>query len=226
MEQKGRVPYEIRQETLQNTIYMAGEPLLSYEITFPYLWGAGHVGERMRQDTLLWAKKRAERIRRSWLPMAQRQYRILRPTGYFEPLRIGTSYDVMLQEGELFSFFVDLDCDLRHDGRFCLRTAKTYSLRDGNMLTLDRLFHRSSAWQRPLLEQLQQQIARQAAEDSAYFADWRQRYRSLLDSRRFYLTDGGIVIFFPEESIASRNGGIPSFRVPCDALRHLLVWSF
>ena len=226
MEEAGKRSCQVRQETLQNTVYIADEALLSYEITFPYLWGVGSAGERMRWDTRRWARGQEEKIRHNWLPLARRQYRTLQPVGCFEALCIGTSYDVMLQGGGLFSFFIDMDCDLRHDGRFCRRTAKTYSLCDGRVLTLDRLFRRGCSWQRPLLDLLEQQIARQAEGSSAFFPYWQKRYRSLLDHRRFYLTDGGIVIFFPEEHIASRNGGIPSFRLPCEALQHLLTWSF
>ena len=77
---------------------------------------------------------------------------------------------------------------------------------------------------RPLLEQRLADLARQA--ETPFFRAPALRLPAALRSGGYYLTEEGLALWFPQESLAPRNAGLPTVLVPYGALEGLLRFSF
>ena len=78
-----------------------------------------------------------------------------------------------------------------------------------------------SNWKIALQPLILQQLEPIAEGESTFFRGWRRRAAAFLDGRRFYLTDQGACIWFPQEALGPRNAGLPTVLLPYDCLEKL-----
>ncbi len=72
-------------------------------------------------------------------------------------------------------------------------------------------------WKKFLTEQIKEQVqARLASGESLLDPDRCSGVQQLLDPYRFYLTENGLVIFFPQCTLGSYGEGIPTFTIPIE----------
>ena len=152
---------------------------------------------------------------------AERQRQLLQKDGGFAPLRAGSSFSVMYNQGGFLSIFCDSWEELGPDGSFLRREAHTWELSTGRAVPAGRFFRQGSPWRQRAAERITQQIDEwEQGQEGAFFAGARRECRTL---RGYYLADDGIVFFYPVEWLGPRSLGIPSFLVRYDDLSTMLT---
>ncbi len=97
-----------------------------------------------------------------------------------------------------------------------LRTADTFDIRTGCLLPLCSFFNPCEDWCECVLKQITEQAdAQMAADPNIYFENYRELIRQTFNPCQYYLSDGGITVFFQQYDIAPYSTGIVEFTVPC-----------
>lgn len=205
---------EIVVKEISGEISVKADKILDYSIAYPYISRPMPVEDRINKMNLIQAKNHERIVLNQHAPIARKQHRLLFPNGGFAPLRIATSVQIMLNTEKIVSVFKDTYTDLRHEGSGLSRISRTFDMRSGRQITLRQVFGRNNILRQSVFEQLHEQISRQCEiNPGCYFTNWESLYSNALSESSFYLTEDGLVLFFPADTIASANAGIPSFMV-------------
>ena len=106
-----------------------------------------------------------------------------------------------------------------------LRISATFLAGEPRPAPLSALFLPGRQQQlRPLLEQKLADLARQT--ETPFYRCPAQGLPAALRSGGYYLTEEGLALWFPQESLAPRNAGLPTVLLPYAALEGLLRFSF
>jgi hypothetical protein len=71
-----------------------------------------------------------------------------------------------------------------------------------------------------ILDEILKQIEKNGAEN--YFEEYREYLPQIFNPDQFYLTEEGIVYYFPPYDIAPYAAGVPSFLIPFSAMEDIL----
>ena len=97
-----------------------------------------------------------------------------------------------------------------------VRTAETFRTADATPVRLQAFFT-SPAYQTDVFHEIIRQIEERSAKEGAVFFDeYKRNVFKYFDSRNFYLSDEGVVIFYPLYTIAPYVAGIVTFTLPWD----------
>lgn len=208
MTEKKSVPAQIETQTLSGTAGAAGGAL-RVEIEYPVLSGCINAA-RLNAFYRGRAEARYRACGGQPRRCAERQRQLMQQ-GDFEPLRAGSSFSVMYNQGGFLSIFCDSWEELGCDGSFLRREAHTWELATGRAVPAGRFFRQGSPWRPHAVERISRQIDEwEQGQEGAFFAGARRECRAL---RGYYLADDGMVFFYPAESLGPRSLGIPSFLV-------------
>ena len=109
--------------------------------------------------------------------------------------------------------------------REVLRRGDTWDLRAGYPLSLASFFPRKENFRATLLALAEAEIRRQEAEGTArYHEKWRRQLRRTFNRENYYLTDGGIALFWQMHALAPAAEGTPTFLLPWGEGRSLCPW--
>ena len=98
------------------------------------------------------------------------------------------------------------------------RWGDTWDLHKGCLLPLPAFFPPRSPWKSHLLALVEESIHRQESMGIARYHDHARRaLRKHFQPKNYYLTDGGLIFFYPMYAIAPAEEGIPTFFVPLGA---------
>lgn len=194
---------------------LEGEPVLHCEITWPELkgtWkGIGAINRYYDRVVQMW-KRRWERevYLRACLDLADR-----RAQGRsFQVWQAKLSTKITRQEGDLLSLFQDGTEQAGYDRPVTVRRGDTWSLTQGVPRLLRSFFPKKKRWKKRLLEQVEEQIAnRIAAGESLLDPECMDMAPRVFDPGNFFLTEGGIQVFFPMYALGPSGEGIPTFDV-------------
>ena len=115
----------------------------------------------------------------------------------------------------LSSLYVDVTERQNGTRPLTVRTAETWELRSGTPKTLSEFFPPRLFWKKPIIEALQHQaLDRLQGGESLLFEDVETRVASYFSTKRFYLTEEGLSLFYPMWSLGSPAEGIPVFLLP------------
>ena len=93
----------------------------------------------------------------------------------------------------------------------------------GYLMPLHLFFPPRHPWKRQLLQFAAEEIQRQEEAGMArYHPHWRRQLRKSFNARNYYLTEGGLVFFYPMFAIAPAPERIPTFCLPNGAAGLLL----
>lgn len=101
--------------------------------------------------------------------------------------------------------------------------ADTFDMKTGYRILLDNIF---SVGEDAYLERLSKavtgQIEKQGGVDAGYYDDYASLSREFLMKENFYLTETGVVVFYPSITIAPQMLGICRFEIPYSDLKDIL----
>lgn len=123
---------------------------------------------------------------------------------------------VTLQREQLVSIRTDTQV-VGMPRHYTARRGDTWDLRCGLLLSIADCFPPHTHWRKRLLDlttqQIEEQIARQL---TRYHENWHRQLHRAFHPHHFYLTEYGLCLFFPPESIAPSTAEIPTFCLPYD----------
>lgn len=161
-----------------------------------------------------WWLKQAEALRR----------RCIREGGQL-PTHWAAEWQETLQSPRAVSGFLDVSRRTGFADWRLLRISATFLAGEPRPAPLSALFLPGRQQQlRPLLEQKLADLARQT--ETPFYRCPAQGLPAALRSGGYYLTEEGLALWFPQESLAPRNAGLPTVLLPYAALEGLLRFSF
>ncbi len=123
------------------------------------------------------------------------------------------SSTVTYERSGIVSLYTDLT--VTAPGRsFSSRTADTWDLKSGCPLSLDCFFPSGRAPKKDLVRFARECAVRRIEEGALFREDYRRALRRYFSARRFYLTDEGLVFFYPRGCAAPMSQGPLTFLVP------------
>ena len=177
---------------------------LTYHLRYPFLPEQPSISRCYLQYVRLYE----QRIHTRYLPDLQRM-----PGGSLAgDLTIEGSCEIMYAQNGLFSAFMDIYEDLGPYRRTLGRSSATWDLRSARQLGLAQLFRSPNAVRRIISGRIGLELA--GGREGCYYPAPPAR-----QPRQFYLSEGGLAVYFQPDTVAPASGGIPTFLIPWDDLR-------
>ena len=210
----------VKTEVLERDLFIENERVLTYSIAYPVLSGSRY------QMTLpginRFYRERAEAyqayVEKELFPKAEEQYRYAVENGY--PVMVCqalTTFRVSDNRCCILSLVFDQYEFTGGAHGNTQRSAQVWNLQGYRRLQLRELMH-CGAGDAYDPEILFREIERQIRQNpSLYFDDYAVLLRENFDEQNFYSTPGGLVVFYPQYSIAPYSSGIREFRFPHSA---------
>ena len=181
--------------------------MTEYALRYPMTQGGAVAFDR-------WWLKTAETLRR----------RCIREGGQL-PARWAAEWQETLQNSWAVSGFLDVSRRTGFADWKLLRISATFLTGAPHPAPLSALFLPGRQQQlRPLLEQKLADLTRQT--ETLFYRAPALRLPAALRSGGYYLTEEGLALWFPQESLAPRNAGLPTVLLSYAALKGLLRFSF
>ncbi len=120
------------------------------------------------------------------------------------------------RDGRFCSGFVDISRRIGHNDWTLWRVSATFSPKSPGPLSLGQLLGHD--WQRPLQSLVLRRLEELSAGETPFFSTWRRQTARLLARGRYYLTPEGLCLWFPQETLAPKNAGLPTVLLPYDTL--------
>ena len=197
-----------------------GIPVLSAAVDLPLpVSAADRVSRRIRRYYTLQCRSFLRYCEHWLLPAAQAEYHAaLAISAPLPVFRAELTHCVTCNQNGVWSLYTQ-SREKTLPGRTLLtRWGDTWDLAAGYPMELSSLFPSRSPWRRQLLRYAAAEIERQEAAGMAQYHDgWRRLLRRSFNPRHYYLTEDGLVFFFPMYAIAPAAEGIPSFLLPYGA---------
>lgn len=93
-----------------------------------------------------------------------------------------------------------------------VRSGETWDLSSGTPVSLSSLFPPRTRWRQQVLSAIEAQCAGRAASgEFLFYEDWPRRVAADFHPDNFYLTEDGIVVFYPLHTLCPAAEGIPEF---------------
>lgn len=138
----------------------------------------------------------------------------------FRPWEAALDFTVTYHENGRLSLYQDAYEYTGGAHGMTTRRGDTWRLRSGVPIPLRAFFPPRTRWRREVYATIREQVSAQMATgESLYLDGWEQAVAPLFDPERFYLTQEGIVVFYPLYALAPYAEGMPTFLVQrwCDA---------
>lgn len=198
-----------------------GIPVLTATVSVPQpVPAADRVSRRIRRYYQLQCRTFLRYCEHWLLPQAETEYRTaLAASSPLPCFRAELTYRVTYNAGGLWSVYTQSREVTLPGQTLVTRRGDTWDLAEGYPAQLSAFFS-GGPWKKQLLALAESEIQRQERAGVARYHDgWRRELRRRFNPQNFYLTEEGLVFFFPMYAIAPAAEGIPTFTVPLGALR-------
>lgn len=177
------------------------------------------ISRRIRRFYLLQARSYLRYCERWLLPKAKEAYRnALASSTPLPCFHAELTYQITYHQGGLWSLYTQSQETTLSDRPFLARHGDTWDLATGFPLPMQAFFPPHSRWKKRIIDCISHQIELQERSGNAvYYPNWRKDLRQHFNSRNYFLTEGGLSVFFPMYAIAPSVERIPTFLIPfCD----------
>lgn len=214
----------ITPQTLADTMYHHGIPVLTYQIRYPsFTTTCSPEAAQLINEIYTQEARRAEGYCRTVLfPSLLEQVRYLPAGSNFPGYQWLLGYQVTYNRGCITSLYSEQYSYLGGAHGLTLRTSDTWNFKNGQRLTL------ADFWNVPfldirqrasLLQSIERQIQKRLLETpGSYFEDYPVLLRQSFRPESFYLVPAGIVFYYQLYDIAPYASGIPEFLLHPDEL--------
>ena len=205
-----------KETTWNEMLDCEGEPVLSLAMALPVPVEEGRADRRIAQCYqrfgALWRTRWTNVLQPRACAALSEARAASRP---FQPWEAELTYHITYEEGGLSSLYLDVT-ERRGGARpLTVRTADTWERKSGTPLPLSHFLPTSPHWRRLAVEEVQHQaLDRLQGGESLFYEDVEERAARHFSPRRFYLTQEGLLLFYPMWSLGSPAEGIPEFYLP------------
>lgn len=202
---------------LRDKLMFHNTVMVDFAVTYPFVAG---VPQSCARRFNAYYEKQAQALRlyagETMFDDAVADYASAMQNGYpFNTYTLNGVYEVTLIAFSLLSLYSDV---YRYTGGahgITERTGDTWDLARCRRLEMKRLFTRGYDYSRPILTYVAAEAERRQADGEAqYFDGLMENIVRYFDEKNYYLSAGGLVVFYPLYSIAPYYVGIQAFTVP------------
>ena len=191
------------------------EQVLTISLRWPKLDdalpGPRRVGRYYRQVSEQWKTRWEGEFYRQACAAAAAAREASRP---FAPWSASLDFTVTHLDGTFLSLYQDAVEDTGDRRPVTVRRGDTWTMPSGTPCSLSSFFPPRSRWRRQVLSELTIQAEKRVSSSEAlFYQDWRERLERDFHPDRFYLTDKGIILFYPLYTLAPYAEGIPTFQI-------------
>ncbi len=211
-------PVEISKIIVEKNMKYMGTPVLHYKIEYPR-FGSPYDREEL-EPINRWYRDQATELQRKYetenyaeaveLFESSRENQL--PFHMFEALSV---YNVTYNQNDLISLYYD---HYNYSGGAhgtTIRASDTWSLKKRCRIELYQLCSDPERMRRLILDRINEQIAAQIRSgEGMYFDDYVKLTAENFHPENFYLTPGGLVIYYQQYDVAPYASGIPEFNLP------------
>ncbi len=208
----------IKKETLNNELYYDNQLMVKITIEYPQISAnapdEGAVAfNRYYQEE---AVKLSEVGEDTLYPDAVAQYQYDMQQGYpFNSYELVQDYTITYNKLPIISLYRDVYTYTGGAHGLTQRTGDTWEMTESALLDLRDLFVEGYDYNDIILKIIRvEATARQERGEVDYFDDYLTLVETYYDEDNFYLSDKGIVIYYPLYSIAPYASGIQEFLIP------------
>lgn len=194
-----------------------GISVIEIAITYPHveIYGNPRVSQYISYFYRDGAKRYYEKASHELYSMAVKEYLNSTAQHYpFRPYQVVQNFEVTFNRGSLLSIYYDRYEYTSGAHGNTIRYADTFMTNVGKHMKLEDFFE-DSYYKSVIFEYITQEIKKQKDEgNSYYFDDYMKNVFRYFDENNYYLTEGGIAIFYQLYTIAAYAAGIPVFIIP------------
>lgn len=190
-----------------------GFPVLTLHMMLPAFSGRDTHLRRMERCYARFARSYERYCERFLLPSAADAFRAATAANRpFASWTVSVACRVTLQTPELLSLTLEMR-EPDAAAPFLRRRGDTWDLRDGYPLSLSDFFPQDAHPLRRLRRVIRAELL---AAERPLRPDWKRRLRTAAKREHFYLTESGLVFFYPMYALGGAELGIPEFLLPWD----------
>ena len=211
----------ISMREVKRTLSYQNVPVLSFSVQYPEIGLAANkvaqirINNEIRSQVAEFTKSVATSLYRQ----AVENYKNAQQNGYpFHAFEAVLNYTVTYNQNCHLSMYRDRYEFTGGAHGNTIRSSDTYSLRSGATLPLSSYFQPYQNYRRILLTQILRQADENMRQNPVYFDNYAILIMQNFNEKNYYLTPGGIAIYFQQYEIAPYSTGIVVFTVPYSLL--------
>lgn len=194
-----------------------GIPVLTASVSLPQpAADRDRIARRIRRYYQLQRRSFLRYCETSLLPWASAEYRAaLASSAPLPRFQAELTYCVTYDQQGFWSLYTQSRERTLPGQTLLTRRGDTWDLHTGYPVPLADFFPRHAHWRKYLLSLAASQIRQQEdAGIARYREDWPQRLKHSFNARDFYLTQKGLIFFYPMYTLGPAAEGIPVFLAP------------
>lgn len=199
---------------MEKTLLWEGEPVLCYTVELPEIPEEGRhkpISAYYQKLGEAWCTRWEGELFQKAIVALTLARENSRP---FDPWKAELIATVTYHQGALWSLLLDVTERTDTARPYLLRQGDTWDLKAGVPRKLESFFMDSPKWKQEILTEIKRQAGvRVRSGESLLDSDAPERVEKEFDISRFYLTEEGVVLFYPIDVLGPYGEGIPVFLV-------------
>lgn len=206
----------IKSQVFKDTLRYRSIPMINIDLTIPVLAGHDHAASRFNMYYRHQARTSYNYARARLYPQAVRQYHYASSQNYpFHGFELVQTFEPTYCRKPLISLYYDRYEFTGGAHGVTTRTGNTWDMDRGVLLRLEDLFKPGYDYRRIIIRTIERETRRrQETGQVKYLDNLNENIAKNYDDGNYYLSDAGIVIFYPLYTIAPYAAGIQTFTIP------------
>lgn len=204
--------------TRNDTLYYQQIPVFIYTIHYPVFTStcsaaAAHI---INTHYASFAKEQELYCRTVLYPQAVEAARYISDNNPpFHSYEFNINYQITYNTDCITSLFFETYTYMGGAHGSTIRSSDTWNFASGKKLELRDFYPRHTGFVTEIQENIKQQISnRLEIQPASFFPDYAKLLQDSFDTRRYYLTPDGIILYYQQYDIAPYSSGIPEFLLP------------
>lgn len=206
----------IKSQTLKDTFYYRRIPMVAINLSFPQMTGSDYATLRFNMHYRQRARASFAYARTRLYPQAVRQYQYAVSQDFpFNSYELVQTFEPTYCKRPIISLYYDQYEFTGGAHGNTIRKGDTWDLDRGVRMMLSDLFKPNYDYRNVIIKTIENEAQRrQAAGQVLYLDDLSENIIKFYDDENFYLSENGVVIFYPLYTIAPYAAGIQTFTIP------------
>ena len=208
----------VSNNTLKQTLYYRDITVLIYNIQYPAFNStcSEKAAEAVSENYAALARSKEEYCKAVLYPQAVESARYIQ-SNYppFHSYEFDMTYNITLNMGCLTSLYTEQYSYMGGAHGSTVRQSDTWDFTTGNKVQLGDFYPHDRLFREKIQRWIEQQVSiRLKTEPATYFDDYAKLVQNTFNPDSFYLSPGGVVIYFQQYDIAPYATGLPEFVLP------------
>lgn len=206
----------IKTQTIKDTLNLNRILMVNINLEYPMMSGYDYTTSRFN----MYYKQRAHRssyyARIKLYPQAVKQYQFAKSQNFpFNAYELVQAFETTYCKKPIISLYYD---QYEYTGGAhgnTVRTGNTWDLNKASLINLSDLFAKDYDYKKVIIKAVEAEAQRRKISGKVdYFDNLNENIVKFYDDKNFYLSENGVVVFYPLYTIAPYVAGIQTFTVP------------